>query len=200
MIFVPSISSDIERYFLNTWVKFKEMGETLFFINRVRPDGIEGIYNNGEAFQLKMDEEAPYEMVYNLPTRGIFPYKNAVYHLCRIPAKQYRRGICSDNTQITNVFTGSVISITEAVLTAFTNKPTHTPLEEALYGKTPAKVVGFVVGHRVSFFRGDQSLWVDSTKVAIFNREAKTITMLPKMGIFKDEIKALGNIEVKDSE
>lgn len=125
MLLTSSNANDIDRYYNNTYVKFKEYGEKLFFIQEVNSESIVGKDEDGNAFALYLDNANPYELAYTLPHRAVFQYKDGALLLRRMPAKQYRRGICNDNTTITRVDTGDAVSINFEILKAFVNKPKY---------------------------------------------------------------------------
>lgn len=56
-------------------------------------------------------------------TKKVFLY-NGMPHLAqRVPARQYRRGICGDNTKITSILSGRSLSVDFAMVQAYTEKP-----------------------------------------------------------------------------
>jgi len=112
MLFVPSVWQDIRKYYENSYVKFLEYGEELFFITRVRENGILGTDASGAEFSLSLDEDAPYHLTYNLPHKGLFQMDNSTYLLHRVPAQQYSRGITNNNTKIVEVASGKAITLT----------------------------------------------------------------------------------------
>ena len=91
MIFSPSNASDVKKYFVGTFVKFKELGEQILYIDRVTSDNVLCHDGNDNVFELVLDQDAPYEMQYSLPHRGMFEHMDSVFQLQRIPANFHRR-------------------------------------------------------------------------------------------------------------
>ena len=101
--------------------------------------------------------------------------KNTVFMLQRIPARQYKRGICPDNTQIIDIFSNKPVVLEFKKLEMFINKPGYVSLNEALYGKTGSTVVGVAMGPRLAFNKALQVAYVDCTPVAQFYRSDNKI-------------------------
>lgn len=191
MMAVPSASADIERYYRNTYVKFKGFGDLLFYIQRVTPENITGVDENGDDFVLTLSEDAPYQLDYILPNRALFQYKDRVAMLQRIPARQYKRGLCPENVRIirpgvAESSNGGQIDISFDSLKVFVNKPQYRTLKEAVYSKTRDKEVALTP--RAWFSRLNQALYFDRAGVAAFNRDAKRWTTVSG---FKEEVQAL---------
>lgn len=183
MDFVHSNWRDIQKYYENTYVKFSEFGDKLFYINYVGPDKVAGVDDENTAFELFLSDSAPYTVNYLLPHKAVFQWKDSVYLLQRIPARQYRRGLCSDNTMITNVTTGTRLDIGFNSLKAFVGKPSYSSFSNAF--NTKAKTKAVALSSRMSYLRSGYIL-IDSHKIAQFDYNTKKILMLHK--IFLPEI------------
>lgn len=174
MIFTPSNVDDIRRYYEKTYCKLKEFGDRLFFFEAVNcnEDGWQIVLkdSNNDYVTISLEEEAPYNMDFALPHKAMFPFKNTVFMLQRIPARQYKRGICPDNTQIIDIFSNKPVILEFKKLEMFINKPGYVSLNEALYGKTGSTVVGVAMGPRLAFNKVMQVAYVDCTPVAQFSR------------------------------
>ena len=183
MDFVHSNWRDIQKYYENTYVKFSEFGDKLFYINSVGSDKVAGVDDENTAFELFLSNSAPYMVNYLLPHKAVFQWKDSVYLLQRIPARQYRRGLCSDNTMITNVTTGTRLDIGFNSLKAFVGKPSYSSFSNAF--NTKAKTKAVALSSRMSYLRSGYIL-IDSHKIAQFDYNTKKILMLHK--IFLPEI------------
>lgn len=128
MKFCPSTASDIQKYYRQTFVKFTELGDKLLYVQKVEMNEVLCVDSKDDAFVVELREDEPYEMNYTLPHRGLFLCEGGLYQLRRIPARQWRRGICSDNTLITNMLSGKNVPISFDILEAFTNKPVYQQL------------------------------------------------------------------------
>src|SRR5687767_7922141 len=105
MLFLPSNVDDINRYYRNTYVKFKETGDRLMYISDVNSHRIVGQADTGgdgppEEFVIYLSEAHPYEIDYVLPHKSFFQAADKAVLLSRIPAKQYQRGISQHNTSL----------------------------------------------------------------------------------------------------
>ena len=61
MIFKASNWEDISRYYRNTYVKFKETGDRLFFIRRVDSYAVTGTDEDGTEFELYLKLKEKFE-------------------------------------------------------------------------------------------------------------------------------------------
>lgn len=99
MLFVPSVWQDIRKYYENSYVKFQEYGDTLFYIKRVRETEIIGVDENDDEFLLTLEEDVPFNLTYTLPHKGLFMVDGSPHLLHRVPAVQYSRGLTQQNTK-----------------------------------------------------------------------------------------------------
>jgi len=183
MEFISSNWRDIDKYYTGTYVKFNEYGDKLFHIDHVNPNVVEGEDDTGTNFQLFLSDSAPYTVNYLLPHKATFQWNDSVYMLQRIPARQYRRGLCSDNTQIINIATGSRVDISFKSLKAFVSKPMYSSFSAAFNSKAKTKAVA--LSPRLTYIRSGLIL-VDQVRVASFDYNTKKIHMIHK--IFLPEI------------
>lgn len=183
MEFTSSNWQDIRKYYEGTYVKFTEFGDRLFYISQVRPDGISGMDDEQTAFEMYLSDAAPYTVNFTLPHKATFQWKDSVYLLQRIPARQYRRGLCSDNTMITNVATGTSVDVGFQSLKAFVSKPSYSSFSNAFNTKVKTKAIA--LSPRMSYLRSG-SILIDNKKIAVFSYETKKISMIHR--IFLPEI------------
>lgn len=181
---------DIQRYYRHTFLKFKETGDTLFYIRDVSPSRVTGTDENGTEFALHLNYDDPYEVDYILPNKSYFQYAKRACMLQRIPAKQYRRGICADNVRITGLSkTGGLaaIEVDFEALKAFVSKQAFPSLSTVLLQKQ--KPLSVALSPRFAFVPVGGFLFCDQTCVAQVDAKRKTLTILQP--IFKPEIEKL---------
>src|ERR1043165_8312716 len=104
MIFHPNTSGDVAKYFKGCFVKFPQTGEYLCTVDSVDQARIMGkIFcpdpKTGEwaAKQFQHPFDGGIEIDYVLPKKSYFNYKGKAVFLTRIPARQYRKGVCAEN-------------------------------------------------------------------------------------------------------
>lgn len=187
MLCIPANWRDIERYFSGTFVKFREHGDRLFYIDRVRETEITGTCEGDDPFIVYMHNDHPYELDYVLPRKAVFQYKNDALILQRMPARQYRRGLCDDNTRITKTTGGDRLPLSFTLLSAFVTKQKYFNPEEALFGKTGARR-SLALSNRMSFDKQTARLLIDMTPIAQLDRDRG---ILQANGLFADEIKSV---------
>lgn len=96
MIFNVQNKKDIERYYNNTYVKFTETGDRIFRIASVNGEAVKAVDSTG--FEVWIDLKEDYHVNYIIPGRKIFQMGEYAAMLYRKPARQYFRGMHSENT------------------------------------------------------------------------------------------------------
>jgi hypothetical protein len=183
--FTPSNRDDLIRYYKGTFVKFAEFGEQLFYIDIVTANRIEGKHESGENFIMYLDEATPYEVGYILPHKSFFQYGQDACLLQRNPAKQYHRGLCSQNTNITLMTaTGpKALGIGFETLKAFVSKQQFYTLSGAIGAEDKNSCV---LNSRMMYHREKRMIYVDMLPIAKVNPAKTTVSLLKP--IFKDEV------------
>jgi hypothetical protein len=195
MKFVPSNREDISRYFKNTFIKFKEFGDKLFLIQTITSDVISGTVSDPpDEFKLFLDEKEPYEVDYVLPHKSFFQYGNHAVLLERIPARQYFRGCCGNNTQATYVSGAGAVkkhAINFELLNAFVQKQAFPTLEQALLAakKEGNEIVSFALSDRIAYYAPKNTLNIQHLPVARVNAREKIVFV--QIPVFLEEITAL---------
>lgn len=187
MIATSSNADDIRRYFQGTYVKFREFGDTLFYIQEVNSERIWGQDENQDDFVVYLSNQHPYSLDYVLPNRAVFQYSNRVAMLQRIPARQYRRGLSEDNTKMFFPSSGTVLDINFTTLKKFVRKTSYRSLKEALFGKGKDKEIA--LNSRMWFNRNSQTLMCDVFPIGVFDRANSSFLAVPS--ILKQDVEAL---------
>lgn len=189
MLFVPSAREDITRYYRNSFLKFKETGDMLFYLQNVDATMISGQIEDGRDFKLYLSEDEPYEVDYILPHKSFFQYGEHACMLQRIPAKQYHRGMTGENTSITYRKPGTELAPAIAgmaldftVLKAFVSKKKFYSLKEAL--KEPLSSVA--LSPRMMYARGSKCVHIDFHPIARVDPKNHIIYMTQPL--FKQEL------------
>jgi hypothetical protein len=134
MIFTNDNVNDIRRYYQGSYVKFRDLGDVICHIENVGINTVEGervicvtgTTSTNDLFTIPLWHDQPYEVEYVLPKKGFFLYKDKLHQLRRVPARQYSRGICMDNTSIVRIERNGTYAgadLTAEILQAYVNKP-----------------------------------------------------------------------------
>lgn len=190
MQFIPEAWRDIDRYYRDTWVKFQEFGERLFYIHNVSSEQVTGKDQDGDEFVLYLTNEMPYTLSYVLPHRAVFQHKGEAFILQRMPARQYKRGLSSENTIIKRVVDNKTVDFRIEYLTAYVNKQSYASLRSVLFESSKSKSVA--LGGRFAFDRLEQRLFLDSKPIARFYRDQNAFRIL---SLFKPELEELIRID-----
>lgn len=187
MQFVPSCHDDISRYFRGTFVKFQEYGDKLFYIRDVHSREISGTTEDHQEFRLYMKEDMPYNVEFLLPRKSFFQMDRHAVLLSRIPAKQYRRGICRENTSIASLDVSGMFQMEEvgfSSLRAYVNKQEFPSLNVAVANKE--KNHSIALSPRMAYVSRTRTLFIDDLPVAHLDTKAKQCTILQP--IYRDEV------------
>jgi hypothetical protein len=190
VIFNSSSHEDIHRYYRNTFVKFKETGDKLYYIRSVNSEVIRGTDAEGTEFELWLSDEHPYEVDYILPNKSYFQFKKRACLLVRVPAKQYQRGLSSSNTRVNSLSkTGSIAQLELGfdILTEFVNKQAFPSLSKAILNKS--KDQSIVLSPRFAYVPDTKGIYADTSLVAEVRPDEKLIFV--RHPIFRPEITEL---------
>jgi len=160
MLFIPETAEDIIRYYKNTFVKFKETGDTLFYIKQVKDSVVHGISQDGTPFELYLSSAHPYEVDYVLPRKSYFQYGPHACLLQRVPAKQYQRGISQNNVSLNALRSNggqADMGLDFSILMAFVSKQVFVNLDMAV-NSTHTSVV---LAPRFAFVPSTRKVYAD---------------------------------------
>jgi hypothetical protein len=167
MIFSPKNADDIQRYYRNTYVKFHETGDKLFFIRDVSNYVVRGVDEEQTEFELYLSEEFPYEVDYVIPHKSYFQYKNKACMLQRHPAKQYQRGLSNHNTHIYALGRSGQMGQIDTgfdVLKAYVAKQTFPAFDKAVTSK--GKIISVAMSPRFAYVPELKQIFADNMLVA----------------------------------
>lgn len=176
MKFCAENAKDIDKYFRNSYMKFPSLaGDTVHYIDHVAGDCVKGkTLQDGEKvpfiFHLYADSVAiAPEIEFILPKKSYFNTPDGACLLYRIPARQYRKGVCPDNTAITLLTTiGSFQTkdITLELLNLYVGKQS--------FDKFAEQSKSYAVSRRMAVSCAGQ-LFLDKTRIGSINYVDKTI-------------------------
>jgi hypothetical protein len=190
MIFCRSNWEDISKYFSKTYMKFPEIGDEVVFVDKVTEYGMEGKFliptKHGDettGWMFTFDNKEV-DIDFILPKKSYFEYNGFACLLYRLPSKQFKRGLCEDNVNISCLsangsFTTAPVSL--ETINAYTAKPSFKPFTK------PTGQHSYVVSPRVAV-DGVGRIYVDKTKIGIVVGDTKTIAI---SSLFEPEIKRI---------
>lgn len=187
MLFSTDNYDDINRYYRGTYVKFKETGDRLFYIRDVGPQRVTGTDEEGTEFELFLNHDDPYEVDYVLPHKSYFQLNKRACMLQRVPAKQYRRGICGENTRLTALGkTGNLVQVEIGfdALKAFVSKQAFPSIKTVLTMKN--KPLSVAISPRFAFVPETGQIYTDQLAVAVVSKKDNRVTVTRE--IFRPEV------------
>ena len=123
---------DVKKYFQHTYVKFAETGDHIWHVDTVSPNEIICTDKNKE--QVGIDLNIGYNLEYILPRKAIFQFGNEAVMLSRIPARQWKKGMCKANTAfhtLSSDGTWMALNFDINMIEGFVNKPSYYPIDIA---------------------------------------------------------------------
>lgn len=164
MKFCSSNYEDLKKYFQGSYMKFPLIGDEVVYVQKVTPDAMSGTQldnseTNGWTFTFGDDRQF-FEVEFLLPHKSYFEFNGEPHLLTRIPNKQYKRGICNDNTNIYRLGAGGFDNVGTSLesVNAYTHKP-------EFKGFTNDTSSGYVVAPRIAVAQGGEVL-IDKKVVA----------------------------------
>lgn len=129
---------DAKKYYEKCWVKVKECGERAYLVTEIgqKVSYLEGI-SRGEGddeFQVCIDMAVGYTIDYVIPKKTIYQYGENAVILQRVPARMWKKGMDTKNTQflmLNDKTAWSPIDINMPVIEGFINKPSYSTVKEA---------------------------------------------------------------------
>lgn len=124
---------DVKKYFQHTYVKFKETGDHIWHIDSVSPS--EMICSDKSKEEVGIDLQIGYNLEYILPRKAAFQLGEYAVMLSRIPARQWKKGLCKANTAFHRLAAeGSWLadSFNISMIEGFVNKPSYYNIDLAL--------------------------------------------------------------------
>lgn len=121
-----SNADDVKKYYHQTWVKFPKLsGDTLWWIDRVSHEFLEVLSDKGE--EALIDLKRGQEMDYVIPKKTVYQFGNKAAYLSRIPARQWKKGMCEKNTKYQTLSSTKWDNHTFdiGIIAAFVNKPAY---------------------------------------------------------------------------
>lgn len=164
---------DIQKYYENSYVKLREFGDRIFYIDKVNRDEVYFRDENDEAGVIYLHDAAPYSLDMVLPNKAMYQMGDEAYLLQRVPARQYHRGITPQNCKISrlrsNGFTTHSLSFQS--LQGYANKPLYRPLEEVIGRSTGSEAIS----PRFAYNAANKSIYCDQKVVAVVDKTKKEI-------------------------
>jgi hypothetical protein len=172
MLFVPSTVGDIAKYYKNSYVKLKEFGDEFFKITKISSNAVEFVRANGDIGEIALDEDVPYDLEFTLPHKSYYQVGKRASLLCRIPARQYHRGVTPENCTILGLsaegnFSAQTINFLN--LFNFANKPAFPSITDGLRLKS---MVSCAFSPRFAA-SANNAVWVDNVHIGSWERDAK---------------------------
>lgn len=163
---------DVKKYFEKTYVKFPALtGDTLWFIDRVTPEEMEvsSINKKEENIEYCIDLTTGYEMDFVFPKKTVYQYGDTAALLQRVPARQWKKGMCKANTGFSVLSENGWINGTfdAHIIDGFINKPSYYFPYDALkkFKQENSSLISAALTPRCSIDKRGV-IWIDNVAVA----------------------------------
>lgn len=164
---------DIRKYFDKSYMKFPLIGDEVVFVESVSAHGMRGKQTNPEfdewAFTFANNPQGA-EVEFILPHKSFFEWDERVWLLSRLPSKQYKRGICRENTSIACLTSEGFYeeNLSLALINAYTAKPSFQGFRTDRVGAC------YAVGPRMAVDNAGR-VFIDRIRVGYVDVKAGTI-------------------------
>lgn len=187
---------DIQKYFQGSYMKFPSFaGDVVHMVDRVDEDKVRGkFYAGGEIqpfefalWSMEDEEHNCPDVDFVLPIKSWFAGPNGeALFLYRNPSRQYRRGVCEDNTNVEELSYGEfeARSLTLPILTAYVGKQAF-PGFAGLAGRHGKSTV---LSQRIAVSDSGM-LYADKTKIGKVDFDKKLVFITEPL--FVPEVSAL---------
>lgn len=188
MKFCSENAKDIGKYFVGTYMKFPAFaGDILHVVDEVRESIVRGRFWDGkseEPFEFHLwsqdDEEhnCP-DVEFVLPVKSVFMHEGRAAFLYRNPQRQYRKGVCGDNTTINYLRddgTWSAWPVTFSVLSSYVGKQAFGGF--AALDKAPEH--SYALSARLSVAANGR-LFADMNQIGVVDWETKRVLVKEKL-------------------
>jgi len=122
---------DIQKYYLNTYVKFSGEGDRIWFITKVNDQMILAKDSAGEEAFIEL-ADSNFTLDYVLPKKAVYQYGENAACLYRLPQRMWKKGLSEENTQLQilgNQWVNMPFNI--GTIEGFVNKPGYYAFEDA---------------------------------------------------------------------
>lgn len=192
---------DVKKYYHLTWVKFPKLsGDTLWWIERVSHEFLEVISDKGE--EALIDLKRGQEMDYVIPKKAVYQFGQKAAYLSRIPARQWKKGMCDKNTKFQTLDSTkwNTAHFDIGIIAGFVNKPSYLDFYsvQKQWATGSFEMVSIALTPRISCnFTG--SVFIDDTLVGKYDlaKDILTTREIYKENLqplfYKSKLKVLGS-------
>lgn len=187
---------DIVKYFHKTYVKFKEDGDTVYYIKQVTHSDI--IAEDSKGNEVAICLTTGYNIDYVIPKKTVFQHGEHALFLTRVPARMWRKGMDSKNTEFSILSAAgawSKIAFNIQYIEGFVNKPSYFTYEEAKNNFQKGEALqSAALSPRISVTRKG-AVFIDMVMVGKIDFDKNLLTCKK---IFTPELtKVFGDVKVK---
>lgn len=131
MQLVSSNWRDIQKYYDQCFIKIRDFGDKIFFVDKVTPEFVLFKDKDGQEGIIYLHDDVPYNLDMVLPHKAMFQIGDTAHLMQRIPARQYNRGITSQNCTIKKLSLSgwSSASVSFINLSGYTEKIAYRPAD-----------------------------------------------------------------------
>lgn len=196
MKFCSENAKDIGKYYIGTYMKFPTFaGDILHCVDEVTGSCVRGRFWDGkseEPFEFHLwsqddtDHNCP-DVEFVLPIKSMFMHNGSAMFLYRNPQRQYRKGVCGDNTNVvilTSEGQWSARGVGFDLLSSYVGKQAFGGFA-ALDG---APKLSVALSARIAV-SADGQLFADMNKIGMVDWAAKTVNVKEKL--FLPEVEEL---------
>lgn len=157
--------ADVRKYYEDTYVKLKETGDQLWYVRAVTSAGV-SFYSLDKEEACYKFSEGKCSIEYALPHKTTFQAGGQAYHLTRIPARMWKKGLSEKNTAFKMLGSQGWLSVQVEMqmYNAFVNKPSYLSYKDALQGIKEGDLISAALSPRMALSK-NKKLYVDTKPI-----------------------------------
>lgn len=181
---------DVRRYYKNTYVKFKETGDHVWFIREVDPEKLVAVDDKGEEVAIDLYKE--YEIEYIIPGKTAFQFGDRAYALRRIPLRQFYRGMHPENTEFVELAADGKWrkqNLSFDIVQGFVNKPVYWQIQDVIPAALKGEGLSWALSPQIAVSVNGEVMTVSGTSIG---RVGFLNKMMACNKLFVPELERLG--------
>ena len=170
----------IKRYYEHSFVCLSEISSQYLLVQKVNNSLVRLVDIEDNVYEVNLANG--YNMAFALPANRIyFQHKENAYLIARLPARQYKRGFCEDNTEIYKVDSNGKLSkqgLSFTLLNSYGNKSPYMSFKEAFTAfRNNTGLVSIALTHRMCVTSRNRVL-IDNKVIGVINYKTNEIKVL----------------------
>lgn len=189
-VFTSSGYSDFKQRYANTYGWYEKEDKSQILVNVASVDADRVVFRDDKGIDYFAYADFGNVFTFLPVQRGLYWYEGSIIYMSRLPARQYKRGICDNNTSIFDMHKQYAVAVDYHLLKTIFGKQENPSLEkfkttytgDVLFNKTFA-----IIGEKVFLY---------NIVIGTYNTSKKEITL--ENSLFQQELQDVMRINQLD--